>query len=79
MAPLGHEGEYFFKMKLIFLKIQAKNEPKILGNTERQEDFFLLFHKQSEPASCLNPKQQKLMELRNTQESQVSFRKRKIF
>jgi hypothetical protein len=28
-------GELFFKMQLIFLKIQAKNELKTLGNTRR--------------------------------------------
>jgi hypothetical protein len=60
-------------------KIQAKNKPKMLGNIERQEDFFLLFHKQSEPTNCCNPKQPKLLELRKTWEPKISCRKRKIF
>ena len=76
---LKETSEYTIHAPPIFLKIQAKNKPKMLGNIERQEDFFLLFHKQFEPANCLKPKQQRLMELKKTQEPQVSSRKRKIF
>jgi hypothetical protein len=66
-------------MQLIFIKIQAKNKEKKLGNTDRQDDLFLLFHKQYEPVKCQNPKQQNLLELRKTLEPQVSSRKRKMF
>jgi len=53
-------------MKLIFLKIEDKYNPKNIGNKERQDDFFFLFHKQYHLANYLNPKQQKILELRKT-------------
>jgi hypothetical protein len=58
-----------------FIKIKLKIK-KMLGNTERQEDLFILFHKQSEPANYLNPKQQRLLELRKTWEPKFSSKEK---
>jgi hypothetical protein len=63
-----------------FLKFKIKISQKCLETQREKIIFYLfLFHKQSEPANYLNPKQQKLLELRKTWEPQVSCRKRKIF
>jgi hypothetical protein len=77
--PPDHEGEFFFKCNSFFLKFKLKISQKCLETQRDKRIFFFLFHKQSEPANCLNPKQQKLLELRKTWEPQVSCRKRKIF
>jgi hypothetical protein len=51
-------GPFFLKFK-IKISLNARKNKEARG-------FFFLFHKQSEPVNCLNPKQQGLMELRKT-------------
>jgi hypothetical protein len=43
MVPLAMRGIFFFKCNSFLLKFKAKNKPKMLGNTERQEDLFFCF------------------------------------